>query len=64
MPVLPVEFHNCSDSVTRVAGRLKITTMRSRNILYQVKGGSSLSSPLRSDGSRDDQEREAGQVEP
>jgi hypothetical protein len=38
--------------------------MRSRDILHQAKGGSSGSSPLRLDGSQDDQEGEAGLVEP
>jgi hypothetical protein len=52
---VPVEFHNCNDSVTRVAGRLWVPTMRSRDILHQAKGGSSCRVPLRSDGSRDDQ---------
>ncbi len=33
-------------------------------ILHQANGGSSWSSPLRSDGSRNNQEGEAGPVEP
>jgi hypothetical protein len=35
---VPVEFHNYNDSVTRVAGRLRVPTMRSRDILLQAKG--------------------------
>ncbi len=59
-----VKFHNCNDSVTRVGGRLQVPTMRSRDILHQAKGGSSWLSPLRSDGSQDNQAGEAGPVEP
>jgi hypothetical protein len=51
------------DRVTKVARRLWVPTMRSRNILLQAKGGSSWSSPLRSDGSWDDQAREARPAE-
>ncbi len=54
---------NCHDSVTRVAGKLQVPTMQSRDILHQAKGGSSWSSPLRSEGSQDDQAGEAGPVE-
>ncbi len=50
-----VKFHNCNDSVTRVAGRLLVPTIHSRDILHQAKGRSFWSSPLGSDGSRDDQ---------
>jgi hypothetical protein len=35
---VPVEFHNCNDSVTRVTGRLRVPTMRSKDILLQAKG--------------------------
>jgi hypothetical protein len=59
-----VKFHDYRDSVMRVAGMLRVPTMRSRDILLQARGGSSWSSPLRSDGSRDDQAGEAGQVVP
>ncbi len=38
--------------------------MRSKDILHQAKKGSSSSSPLRSDGSQEDQAGEAGPVEP
>jgi hypothetical protein len=38
--------------------------MHSKEILRQAKGGSSLSSPLRSRGSQDDQAGYAGSVEP
>ncbi len=41
-----VEFHNYNDSVMRVAGRLWVPTMCSRDILLQAKGGSSWLSPL------------------
>jgi hypothetical protein len=61
---VPVKFHNCNDSVTRVARRLRVLTMHSKDILLQAKGGSSWLSPLRSDDSRDDQAGEAGPVEP
>ncbi len=61
---VPVKFHNCNESVMRVAGKLRVPTMRSRDIMHQAKGGSSWSSPLRSDGSRGDQAGEAGPVEP
>jgi hypothetical protein len=53
-------LHNCNVSVTRVAKRLQVPTMGPRDILHQAKGGSSCSSPLRSDGSREDQAGEAG----
>jgi hypothetical protein len=36
--IVPVEFHNYNDSVTRAAGRLLVPTMRSRDILFQAKG--------------------------
>jgi hypothetical protein len=49
---VPVKFHNYSDSLMRVAGRLQVPTMHSRDFLLQAK-----------DGSRDDQAREAGPVE-
>ncbi len=35
---LPVKFHNYNDSVKRVAGRLRVPTMHSRDILLQDKG--------------------------
>jgi hypothetical protein len=35
---VPVEFHSCNDSVTRVAGNLRVSTMRSWDILHQAKG--------------------------
>jgi hypothetical protein len=35
---VPVEFHNYNDSVTRVAGRLRVPIMCSRDILLQAKG--------------------------
>jgi hypothetical protein len=54
---------NSNVDVRRVARRLQVTSMHSRDILLQAKEGSSWSSPLRSDGSRDDQAGEAGQVE-
>ncbi len=38
---VPPEFHYCNDSVTRVAGRLQVPTMPSRDVLHQAKGGSS-----------------------
>jgi hypothetical protein len=38
--------------------------MHSKDNLFQAKGGSSSSSPLRSDCSQDDQVGEAGPVEP
>jgi hypothetical protein len=60
---VPVEFHNCNDSVIRVAGRLRVPTMRSKDILHQAKGESYWSSPLRSDGSQDYQAAEAGPLE-
>ncbi len=46
----------------RVSGNLRDPTKHSRDILHQVKGITGLS-PLRSDGSRDDQAGEAGPVE-
>ncbi len=60
---VPVKFHNYNNSVTRVAGRLWVPTMRSWDILLQAKGGSSWSSPLRSDGSQNDRVGEAGLAE-
>ncbi len=60
---VPVEFHNCSDSVTRVARKLRVPTICSRDILHQAIGGSSWQSPLRPNGSRDNQAGEAGTVE-
>ncbi len=59
----PVDFHNCNDGVMRVARRLRVSTMHSRDILHQAKVGSSWSSQLRLDGSRSDQAGEAGPVE-
>ncbi len=47
----------------RVRGRLRVPTMRLREILHQAKGGSSWLSPLRSHGSLDDQAVEAGPEE-
>ncbi len=35
---VPVEFHDYKDSVTRVAGILWVTSMRSRDFLLQAKG--------------------------
>jgi hypothetical protein len=58
-----VQFHNCNDSDTRVAKRLRVPTMGLRDILHQAKGGSFWLSPLRSDGSQDDWAGEAGPVE-
>jgi hypothetical protein len=49
---VPVKFHNYSDSLMRVAGKLQVPTMHSRDFLLQAK-----------DGSRDVQAREAGPVE-
>jgi hypothetical protein len=60
---VPVEFYNCNDSVMRIDGRLWDPTMRSNDILHQVKGGPSWSSPLWSDGFGDNQAGEAGPVE-
>ncbi len=57
-------IRNNNDSVMKVPGRLRVPTLHSRDILLQAKGGSSWLSPLRSDGSRDDQAAEAGPVEP
>jgi hypothetical protein len=48
----------------RVAGRLRVPAMLSRNILHPAKRGLSWSSPLRSDSSLDDQGGETGSVEP
>ncbi len=48
----------------RVAGRLRVPTMHSKDILHLAKGGSSWSSPLKLDGSRDDQSGEAVPLEP
>ncbi len=64
MLVNTIEFHNCNDSATGVAGRLRVPSMHSRDILHQAKGGSTWLSPLRSDGSGDDQAGGAGPVEP
>jgi hypothetical protein len=55
---------NCDDSVQRLAGRIRVPTMSSKDILLQAKRGSSWLSPLRKDGSRVDQAGEAGPVEP
>jgi hypothetical protein len=52
----------CNDGITRVVGNLRVSTGHSRDILFQAKGSPG-SSPLRSDGSRDDQAGEAGLVE-
>ncbi len=38
---IPVEFHNCNDSVTRIAGELRVPTKRSRDIPQQAKGAGS-----------------------
>ncbi len=46
----------------RAVGNLRVPTGRSRDILHQSKGIIG-SSPLRSDGSRNDQAGEAGPVE-
>jgi hypothetical protein len=35
---VPVKFHNCNDSVTRIVGKLWVPTEHSRDILQQVKG--------------------------
>jgi hypothetical protein len=59
-----VKFHNYNNSDRRVAGRLRVPTVHSRDILLQAKGGSSWLSPLRSVGSRDEQAGEAGLAEP
>jgi hypothetical protein len=48
--------------VTREAWRLRVPTMRSKDILHQAKWGSSWSSPLRKNGSPDNQEGEADPV--
>jgi hypothetical protein len=40
-PAVPVQFHNCNDIFTRVAGRLWVPNMCSRDILHQAKEGSS-----------------------
>ncbi len=55
---------NRDDSVTRLAGRICVPTMSSKDILLQAKGGSSWLSQLRTDDSRDDQAGEAGPVQP
>jgi hypothetical protein len=34
---VPVEFHNCNDSAMRVAGRLRVPIMHSKDILRQAK---------------------------
>jgi hypothetical protein len=47
----------------RIVGTLRVPNGHSRDILLQAKGDHQGSSPLRSDGSRDDQEGEAGPVE-
>jgi hypothetical protein len=47
----------------RAVGNLRVPTGHSRDILLQATRGSPGSSPLRSDGSRDDQAGEAGPVE-
>jgi hypothetical protein len=46
----------------RIVGNLQVPTKHSRDILLQAKGSPG-SSPLRSDGSHDDQAGEAGPVE-
>ncbi len=46
----------------RAVGNLRVPTNRSRDILLQARGSQG-SSPLRLDGSRDDQAGEAGPVE-
>ncbi len=35
---VPVEFHNCNDRVTKVAGKLQVPTMCSGDILLQARG--------------------------
>jgi hypothetical protein len=35
---VPVKFHNYNDNVTRVAGRFRVPTIRSKDILLQAKG--------------------------
>ncbi len=52
----------CNDGIMRVVGNLQVPTGHSRDILFQAKGSPG-SSPLRSDGSSNDQVREAGLVE-
>jgi hypothetical protein len=54
--------NNRNDSDTRVVGNLRDPIKCSRDILLQAKGSPG-SSPLRSDGSRDEQAGEAGPVE-
>jgi hypothetical protein len=60
---VPVKYCDYKDRVMRVAGILQVPNMSSKDILFQAKGESSWSSPLRSDGSLDDQAGEAGLVE-
>jgi hypothetical protein len=52
----------CSVGIMRVFGNLQVPTGHSKDILLKARGSPGLS-PLRSDGSRDDQAGEAGPVE-
>jgi hypothetical protein len=52
----------CNDGITSVVGNLRVPTGHTRDILLQARRSPGLS-PLRSDGSRDDQAGEAGPVE-
>jgi hypothetical protein len=36
--VVPVKFHNYNDSATRIAGRLLVPTIHSRDILFRPRG--------------------------
>ncbi len=58
---VPVEFCDYKNNVMRIVGRLWVPSIRSRNILLQAKWAPS---PLRSNGSRDEQAGEAGPVWP
>jgi hypothetical protein len=62
LPPVPVIFQNHKDGIMRAAGILQVPNMCSRDILQQAKG-ITWSSPLRSDGSRDDQAGETCPVE-
>ncbi len=61
-PAIPVKFHNCNDSVMRVVGNLRVPT-KPQGTSCRKPRGSPWSSPLRLDGSRDDQVGEAVLVE-
>ncbi len=52
----------CKDSIMRIVGNLRGPINHSRDILLKPRGSPG-SSPLGSDGSRDDQAGEAGPVE-